>query len=239
MTTIKIFIITATLCVAPAAFAQSSTQCSWFPSGDEYGQGTIGKRYVEAGLSAQSIRHTAHNIGGANLDVNLPVTNHIDVSGGYDYNWENIPVYRWWYNNNEGYSVEKSNIHLHNHRASGSITFYNVIENGVKPFVSVGLDRNWTDSSGTFGNFAAETRNGRNASAGAVFPYKWISVTPRVSYQDDFKTSWNSFQAWGVGAEVSAWITRKIGAYVNVSFYDALHTANDYWVTGAGIRFRF
>jgi hypothetical protein len=239
MTTIKTFICTAALCVASAAFAQSSNTCSWFPKGDEDGQGTIGKRYVDAGLSAESLRHTAHNIGGANLGVNLPLTSLIDISGGYDYNWENIPVYNWWYNNNEGYSVEKSNIHLHNHRASSNITFYNVIENGIRPFVSVGLERNWTDSSGAFGNYAAETRNGWNVSAGAEFPYKWISVTPRVSYQDDFKTSSRSFQAWGVGAEVSAWITHKIGAYVNVTFYDTLHTADDNWVIGAGVRFRF
>jgi len=233
MTTIKILISTAALCVASAAFAQSSTTCSWFPKGDDYGQGTIGKRYADAGLSVQSIRHTAHNISGAGLSVNLPVVKHIDISGGYDYSLQNTPVYEWYSGQRVG------DVHTHNHRASGNITVYDVIENGVKPYFSVGLDRTWTDSSGFLDNIDAATRNGWNVSAGAEFPYKWISVTPQVSYQDDFKTSSRSFQAWSAGVEVSAWVTRKIGAYVNVSFNDVLHTANDNWVTGAGIRFRF
>jgi hypothetical protein len=223
MNTIKILISTAALCVASAAFAQSSNTCSWLPKGDEYGQGTIGKRYAEAGLFTQSIRHTSHSVIGAGVSANLPIINHIDISGGYDYRMQNIPDFA----------------HIHAHRASGNVTLFNTIEDGVKPFVSVGLERTWLDSSGTAGNVFANTRNAWNVAAGAEFPYKWFSVTPQVAYQDDFKTTSQSAQAWSVGVEVSAWVTSKIGAYINTTFNNVLHTADDNWVTGAGVRYRF
>jgi hypothetical protein len=240
MTTIKTLISTVALITASTVFAQSSNTCSWFPRGDETGQGIIGKRYADAGFSVESVRHTAHSIGGASLAANLPVTKHIDISGGYDYMWLNVPAYGWSYNNGSGSSVQRiDDIKYHNHRASGSITFYNVIEDGVKPFVSVGLDRSWADSSGPWGNFAAETRNGWNVVAGAEFPCKWVAVTPQIAYQDDFKASSISYQSWSFGLEVSAWVTSRIGVYVNTSFNNILHTSDDNWVTGAGVRCRF
>jgi hypothetical protein len=240
MTTIKTFISTVALIATSTVFAQSSNTCSWFPKGGESGQGAIGKRYAEAGLAVESVRHTAHSIGDASLSANIPVTNHIDISGGYDYAWLNVPAYGWSYNSSSGYSVHRiDDVKYHNHSANGSITFYNEIEDGVKPFVSVGLERSWEDSSGPWGNFAAETRNGWNVVAGAEFPYKWVAVTPQIAYQDDFKASSMSYQSWSFGVEVSAWVTNRIGIYANTSFDDVLHSSNDSWVTGAGVRCRF
>jgi hypothetical protein len=232
MTTLKSLICAAALVVSTAAFAQ--TERAWFPTGDADGQGTLGKRYADAGIFAQEIRHTSHNMTGVGIGANVPVVKGIDVWGGYDYSVLNIPTYSYiWDGSRIG------DTHVHQHRASGNIVAFNVIEKGIKPFVSLGLSRTWTDSSGSMGNVFAETRNGWNAAIGAEFPYKWIAVTPILGYHDDFKKSSRSSQAWSYGVEISAWVTKQVGVYASTAFYDQMHTSNDTWVTGAGVRFRF
>jgi hypothetical protein len=76
-------------------------------------------------------------------------------------------------------------------------------------------------------------------SVGAEFPYKWISVTPRISYDDDFERTAKSDQVWQYGVSINSWITPKIGVYAHVTYVAWQHSTDRDWVYGTGLRVRF
>jgi hypothetical protein len=229
MTTIKTLISTVVLLSVSTVFAQSSSTCTWFPKGDEDSQGVIGKRYVEAGFDLQNVQHTSHNAYDANISANIPIIKGIDISGGYSYGW-----------------YDRKPLHQDYNDIGTSVKLYKAIEDGVKPFISAGLGYSWFNEKLDSGWYF--TGNGKNsyshnsatwgASAGVEFPYKWISVTPRIGYSDDFSTTSKSTQAWRYGVTASSWITSKIGIYGEAAYVAWQHTPAHDWVFGAGVRVR-
>ena len=228
MTTIKTLISTVALIAASTVCAQSSNTCSWFPKGED-GPGVIGKRYAEASFDVTELRHTAHNICDAGISANIPVIQGLDVSGGYNYAWYNLPTYG---HGPSSYRARAQSI-------NANATLYKTIEDGVKPFISAGLQRSWQDLNGPYSYHSAYNVTSFAVTAGAEFPYKWVAVIPSINYQDDFKRSAESSQSFSYAVEVNSWITKKIGVYVNASYSAWQHSSYDQLSYGAGVRVRF
>jgi hypothetical protein len=230
MTTIKTLISAVALIAASTVFAQSTNTCPLFPKGEESGPGVIGKRYAEAGFGLIDEPHTAHNYYGVSLGGNLPICKGLDINGGYSHSWFDYSPY--------------SNS---SHNLGGSAVLYNTIEDGIKPFIAAGLGYTFFDE-----NLDAEfarVNNLRNhlgvdyaywsVTVGAEFPYKWVSVIPTISYNDDFQGKSQSSQYFAYSTEVNTWITPKVGVYVSVSYYARQHVPVQTWGGSTGIRFRF
>jgi len=236
MTTIKTLIGAVALIAASTGFAQSCNTCSWFPKGDD-DQGVVGKRYAEAGFGVTEISHTAHNICDTGIGANIPIIRGLEIGGGYNYSWINVPYYSYDYAT-ENY-VRRSDDRITTHSAQGHARLYSVIADGIKPFISAGLERSWADLHGADGYHDAYNRTSWLVGAGIEFPYKFVSVTPTIAYKDDFKRSIESSQSFTYGVEVNSWITPRIGAYISLAYLDWLHTSYYNWVYGAGVRARF
>lgn len=227
MTTSKILVSILALFAASTAFAQTSDSCTWFPKGDEDGQGILGKRYAEAGLQFENMRHTSHSVYGGGINANVPIIQGVEVTGGYDYSTYNLPTWT-------GESA-----HIHTHTIGGSVQVFNTIEDGVKPFISFGLYREFRDASGMWNQFVKANRTEWDIGAGVEVPYKWVSIIPSLSYSDDFKKTSESSQALVYRLEVDSWLTRRFGVYANVAFNDVAHSSQDVWTYGGGVRVRF
>jgi hypothetical protein len=229
MTTFKTLIGAVALIAASTGFAQSSNTCSWFPKGED-GQGVIGKRYAEAGVELQDLNHDSKNAYATNIGANVPIIKGLDLSGGYAYGW-----------------YDHSPMHQTDHAIGSSIKLYNEIEKGIKPFIAAGLGYSWLDEKldsgwyffGSGKNKYSQDKATWDASVGAEFSFKWLSVTPRISYNDDFERSLKSEETWQYGVEANAWITRRIGIYAQVAYVDWQHTTFHSWKYGTGIRVRF
>ncbi len=217
MTTIKILLSSVALVATSTVFAQSNSNTSpWFPKGEE-APGVIGKRYAEASFGVQDLTHTAHNICYTGLGANIPVVNGLDVGGGYSYGWFTSPF------------DQKSN---YAHTVGCDAKLYQTIENGIKPFIAVGLSRTWAKQG-------SSTATGWGVAIGAELPYKWLAAIPSISYQDDFKKTRESMQSVSYQFEVNARITSKIGAYVSTAYVDWRNYDTANWVYGMGVRYHF
>ena len=233
-TTTKFYIGALALLATSSLFAQQGGSCcTWFPKGDDDSQGVLGKRYAEAGLLFEDIRHTSHNLYGAGLGANVPVLKNVDLSVGYEYGTYNIPTYSY------ASGTRVGDMHVHNHSVGGSLQVFNEIEDGVKPFVSLGLYRDLRDSSGPLNNIYAANRTEWDAEIGAEIPYKSFSLIPSIKYSDDFKTSSQSFQTLTYSLEGNSWLTRRFGVFARIAFSDVMHSSQDNWDYAAGIRVRF
>jgi opacity protein-like surface antigen len=229
MITVKSLIGAVALIAASTGFAQSSNTCSWFPKGED-GPGVIGKRYAEASFDLIDEAHTAHNTYGAGFGANLPVTEGLDVSGGYHYSWYN-----------------RTPLSVKSHNIDANATLYKTITAGVKPFISAGLGYSWQDTTLDDGwLFFSDNKNhhGQNfafwgLTVGAEFPYKWVSVIPTITYQDDFLGKVKSTQEFVYSVEVNSWITRRVGIFVSGSYYDQQHAHSRTFGVGTGVRVRF
>jgi len=227
MTTIKTLIGAIALIAASTVFADT---CPLFPKGEESGPGVIGKRYAEAGVGFIDEAHTAHNTYGVSLGGNLPICKGLDLNGGYSHSWFDYNPY--------------SNS---SHNLSGSAVLYQTFEEGIKPFIAPSLGYTFFDEN--LDASYARKYNLRNhhgvdyaywgLTVGAEFPYKWVSVIPTISYNDDFRSRSKSSQYFVYSTEVNTWITPKVGLYVSVSYYAMQHVAIQTWGGGAGVRFRF
>jgi len=229
MTTIKTLISAVVLIAASTGFAQSSNTCSWFPKGED-GPGVIGKRYADVGFDVEDVQHTSHNAYQTSIGANIPVTQCIDISGGYSYSW-----------------FDYKPQHNTDHAIGGSIKLYKTIEDGVKPFISAGLGYSWFDEkldnpwyfNSNRKNHHSQDKATWRGSVGAEFPYKWISVTPTISYDDDFEGTTKSSQAFVYGVRTDSWITPKIGIYFGVSYVTWQHSPSHDWNYSVGARVRF
>ncbi len=229
MTTIKTLISAVALSAASTVFAE----CPLFPKGEESGPGVIGKRYAEASLVLIDAKATTRNTYGTNLGGNLPVCNGLDLNGGYSYSALN-------HSDPDIGALRKHNI-------GGSAVIYNTIEEGIKPFVSFGLGGAFSDRNFDVGISKKNNRRNHissnygtwNVGIGAEIPYKWVSVIPSITYNDDFRTNSKSEQYFVYGAEVYSWITPKVAIYVSASWYDQQHVADRNFGVGVGARLRF
>jgi|GEM_PF-2061573 len=229
MTTIKTLIGTVALAAVSTCFAQTSNSCSWFPTGED-GPGVIGKRYADVGFGVQDNSHDSKNTYGVGIGANIPLIKGLDFDAGYSYDsYRHSPVKEHW------------------NDISTGIKLYNTVENGVKPFISAGLGYSWLNEKldddwyfiSTGKNSRSQGKATWGASVGAEFPFQWISVTPTISYHDDFERTANSDQAWAYGVHANSWITRKVGVSLGVSYVAWQHSSNQAWDYSTGVCVRF
>lgn len=166
----------------------------------------------------------------------MPVTGFLDVSGGYGYSRQKTRYYMVY-----GESTTSS------HALGVDVLAYKKTAAGLKPFVAAGLGYSWTRSKleGYFpsgGQLKIEHRDNSaswSVSTGVEIPFRWVALTPVVSYADDFEKSGDSSQAWSYGLEASSWITPRVGVYADVAYTEPKHYDGHMWSFGAGLRFKF
>lgn len=216
MTTIKTLIGTVALLAASTVFAQSGSS-TLFPKGDEDGQGTIGRRYGEGYLSLQNVSHSSDDIFGAGVGGNLPVCKGLDLIGGVGYT-----SYK-----PDDWSTTLTNL-------DGSVRVYNKIEDDVKPFLQAGLGL-------SIGDVRDHSTNWINWSVGvgAEFPYKYVSITPSITYRDDLRHRGPSTQSMNYAVDVNSWATSQVGIFAKVVAIDIMNDANIELGLTVGVRVRF
>lgn len=183
--------------------------------------GNLGKRYVETSVGLADVHNTSRNAYAVSASVNSPVNPFLDVGAGLGYGW---------FNGTTADSNAKT--------IGASATFYKAYGD-LKPFVSVGLGYEWTKvEAGSF----------RNHSEGAIWagavgveiPLTVITLTPSITYNDDFRNSRNSTQAFSYNLEASYWASSKLGFFVGTGYTDVRKSStSDGWGFDLGARFRF
>jgi hypothetical protein len=229
MNTIKTLISTVALLTASTLFAQNSNVAPWFDKKGDDGPGVIGKRYVDAGFGVQDPQEYSDVAETYGLSMNVPVTRNLDAGVSYSYSTLNYTPYG---------ALPGQSLNVKSNSLGAYATFYNTIEKGIKPFLTANLGT--TASSRVF----MGTDHGTNYqwwgfSAGAEFPAKYVSLIASLSYDDDFKRSEFSNQAWTVKTEVNTWITTRIGVYVGIAYIDPMHNFVNSWNYTIGARIHF
>ena len=106
---------------------------------------------------------------------------------------------------------------------------------GAKPFVGAALGYQW--SSGRFGSGDNQALWG--ASAGVEIPTGVITLTPRITYADDFKGSRASSQAWTFAVEANYWVNNTTAVFASIGKTDVRHSRFDSRNYEVGLRGRF
>lgn len=183
MNTIKTFICTVALLAASTMFAESCgmlpcRDCTLFPKSED-GPGVIGKRYAEVGLRLQDPQQYSDTSLAFGTSVNVPLCKHIDVGMGYSYDTQNYTPMG---------ATPDVVIDASSHNIGFDATIYNTIEKGIKPFLSFSLAHTASDVEFLGSNHNTNYQSW-GVSAGAEFPFKWVSAITSIGYNDDFKRS--------------------------------------------------
>ncbi|HTQ32454.1 MAG TPA: hypothetical protein VMI53_14685 [Opitutaceae bacterium] len=193
------------------------------PATDSSAGGVIGQRYADLNFGLQHIKHVSDNAYGIGAAMNVPVESYMDATVGYGYSWIN------------------STLDERAHVASFTDTIYTTLAGGAKPFLSAGVGYEWDRISGP--NFKTDTAEfglwGLDVGIEVPTAVQGLSVTPAISYLDDFRKSRNSAQARDYGVEANYWVDAKWSVYGNISYQDVLHSGADSWNYTAGIRIKF
>lgn len=205
------------------------------PATSETSQGTLGKRYAELDFAVADPSQTSDNVYGTSLGFNMPVTSYLDISGGYAYS-----RYKTEY---PGLYAYKSD----SHSLGADLVFYKALSSGLKPFFSAGLGYSWATAkyesrSMWYGNGKAKNDYATwNTSIGIEIPFRWIALTPSISYGGNFEGGDDS-QIWTYGLEASSWITRKVGIFAGVAYTEPRKNYSfdaHMWSYGTGLRIKF
>lgn len=199
----------ALLAIGSALLTQAQTVPSAAPVG------VLGQRYTEIGFSTQDIKGISRNLNSLSLDGNTPVSPNLDLGLGYSYGWIG--------------GAFKGHVNT----ISGTATAYAPM-NGVKPFVGVGLGYRWEDFRGFDNNYGIW-----GAAVGVEIPVGAFSVTPSISYGDDFESSANSSQQFNYGVDVNYWFSTASAVTAGVSFSDEYRGNGESWNYSVGYRWKF
>ena len=153
------------LTAAAASHAQTTTMTA--PGG------LLGQQYTEVSFGLDDVKHISNHGYSLSARANTPlIPGKLDGGGSYSYSWMGGPF------------------RGHANTIGGYATAYAPLQ-GAKPFVGAALGYQW--SSGRFGSGDNQALWG--ASAGVEIPTGVITLTPRITYADDFKGSRASSQA--------------------------------------------
>jgi hypothetical protein len=239
----KIILTLAVLAIAGADHAQqtdTTNQSAIIPPPANNSQpaststagGILGKRYVDANFSLQDIRHVSKNAYDLGVGANIPVSPGIDLGAAYDHSWL------------QGTSTTPR---VHSDVIQGTVTLFppaRTFDSDVKPFVAGGIGYQWDNAkfSGTPHSFTFGSSDDYaiwGLAVGLEIPVDALSITPVVSYSDDFRSSHQSVQAFNYGAEANYWITNQVGVYAAATYQDVRHSSFDSWIYTTGVRFQF
>lgn len=209
-TTKKITLALGLLTLAAASQAQTTTTMS-APAG------LLGQQYTEVSLGLDDIKHVSNHGYSFTAAANTPlIPGKLDAGASYSYSWIG-GAFRG-----------------HANTVGGYATAYAPLK-GVKPFVSAGLAYQWASSR--FGSGDNEAHWG--AATGVEIPAGVVTLTPRISYSDDFEGSRASSQAWHFAVEANHWVNKTTAVFVTIGKTDVRGSTFDSWSYEIGLRARF
>lgn len=226
-TILSIGVLTASVLCPILARAQTTTT-------SETSQGNLGKRYASLDFAVVNPSQTSDNIYGTSLVSNIPITSYLDISAGYSYS-----RYKTEYPSFYAYKTDT-------HSLGTDFVFYKTLSGGLKPFFSVGLAYSWATtkfesrSMWTSGSTAKDDYATWDTTVGIEIPFRWVALTPSISYGGDFEES--DSQSWVCGLEASSWITRKVGVFAGVAYSEPIKNYSfdaHMWSYVAGLRVKF
>ncbi len=179
--------------------------------------GLLGQRFAEISYVTSDLDSTADYGHDASVSVNLPLTKALDVGAGYTYSWLT-----------GGPSLHGNSLYTY-------ATAYTALD-GAKPFVSAAVGYTW--ASLPFG--LGDDDWSWNVSAGVEIPFGAFTVTPKITYADDFNGKvGNSDDVWVYSVEANYWLNAKTAVFGSAGRVDQHRSSADAWTFGAGVRFKF
>lgn len=163
----------------------------------------------------------------AGLSANMPLQRGLDVGLGYNYFREN----------NHRNPFNNSPFDVRAHQLTTNATYW-LPSAGVKPFVTGAVGYKW--NHGDLQSFRTYDDTWVwAAGVGAEIPLGLFSLTPRISYSNDFHGHYAP-GVWHYGAQAHHWFNEKFGGYLDAAYHDPRDRfAGEYWSYGAGVRMRF
>jgi hypothetical protein len=197
--------------VAGVSYAQTT------PPANTNGTGLLGHRYTELSVGLQDIKHFSDHGYSLGAAANNPVIPGVlDAGASYSYSWI------------------RGAFRGHANTIGAYTTAYTVL-NGVKPFAGAGLGYQWN----SFGHGGVDDQALWGLTAGVEIPAGAFTITPRISYADDFEGSRNSSQAWTYQVEANYWFSATSAVFGSIGKTDVRRSPIDSWNYEIGLRARF
>lgn len=194
------------------SYAQSSA-----PTTTSTGHGLLGHRYTELVFGVDDVKHISTHGYSVGASANNPIVpGKVDAGAGYTYSWI-------------GGALKG-----HANTLTTYATAYAPLS-GVKPFASAALGYQWTSLK--FGQGDEQAIWG--AAIGVEIPAGIVTLTPRLTYQDDFEGTPRSSQAWTASVEANYWFNQNSAVFGSIGHSDVRRSPVDAWSYQIGLRARF
>lgn len=209
----KKIILAIGLLAAGVSFAQTTATTTRTSTAN----GLLGHRYTELSYGLDDIEQSGHHGYSVGARANNPILpGMLDAGAAYSYSWINGPF--------KG----------HANTVGAYATAYQPLA-GVKPFATAALGYQWTSLA--FG--AGDDEAVWGAAIGVEVPVGAFTVTPRLSYSDDFNGTPRSNEAWTVSVEANYWFSATSAVYGSIGHIDVRRSSIDAWTYEIGLRARF
>lgn len=183
--------------------------------------GFLGQRYTDINFGLSNDDAIPANYYDAVLNFNIPLCKSADLGLGYAYDWLN------------------GNPSAQAHSLLTSATYHTTM-NGIKPFVSAGLGYQWSSASFTVAKVTTKVRDNDGIYGfgfGAEIPVGSLTVTPSVSYSNQFDGSGDG--SVGYGVEAARWFSNN-AVYAGIAYQDDLSSGgSSAWTYRLGFRAKF
>ena len=179
--------------------------------------GLLGQRYAEFNFSFIETDNVSKLSYEPGLRVNLPlIANQVDVGATYDYARLRGPL-RGHANSLSTYAVG-----------------YMALD-GAKPFLGAALSHTWT----RLPLGLSDNSYGWSIVGGFEVPVGPVTLTPTITYSDDFDNGFGQGDVWTYRLEGNYWLTRQAALFAGVAKVDLHREAVNIWTYDIGLRFRF
>jgi len=186
------------------------------PADARLGNGLLGERYSEFNFGVQDIKHVSNHGYDVGASANNPLlAGVLDAGASYSYSWI------------------RGAFNGHANTIGAYATAYTALQ-GVKPFVSSALGYQWVSS-----RFGSDEQTLWGLSTGVEIPAGVATITPRISYADDFEGSRASSQQWTFAVEANYWFNKRSSVFGSIGKSDILHSSLSSWNYEIGLRSRF
>jgi hypothetical protein len=180
--------------------------------------GVLGQSYLEFNYNFADLDSVDDNGHAGTVSLNLPVIpSLLDVGGSYTYSWIGGAA------------------RAHANTFTGYANAYTVLD-GAKPFVGAGVGYTWASLPFGLGDHDPFW----SLTAGVEIPVGAFTVTPKITYSDDFSGRiGNSDDSWEYAVEGNYWFSPKAGAFASVAKIDYHRDPLDVWSYKVGVRLKF
>lgn len=239
------FLVFATfvLATAAAAHAQTATAAN--------SPGVLGQRYAEISVGAFDPHGSSDLDFAGALAANLPLRSGLDLGFGYGYSRTRTEIFSDFFE-----------LRGREHVLATSVTAYGSYQ-GMKPFATAALGYSWAKEKLSFAGISvADERDDAGLwglGVGVEIPFGVVTLTPRISYQDDFENGGPSISdpvtagtgsmvvvsrggrggAFNYGTEAHMWFTRSVGGFAEIAYSDPTGGVTQSWTYAVGARLRF